>query len=90
MTRAHQHPAGLRQALAGQRKKALGVRADQVLERAAMDLHRVRHASPEGPGQDHRARHEVVRQRNVGRGAIHHGPDGRHVGVEIVAELVVR
>ena len=59
-------------------QEALGVALDDVLERAAVDLHRVGDVVAERAGEDDRAHHEVVGQRDVGpraRGDVADGGD---------------
>ena len=60
-------PPAPSQPLARPGQEALGVALDDVLERAAVDLHRVRDAERlERAAHDRRAHHEVVGQRDVG------------------------
>ena len=59
---------------------------DHVLERAAVDLDRARHA---GAGQDERSHDEVVGQRGVGLDAPGDLPDSRHVALDVGGDLLV-
>ena len=61
---AYEHPARAREALDRERLEAR-VRLDRVLQRAAVDLHRVRDGVTERAGEDRRAHHEVVGERDV-------------------------
>ena len=62
---------------------------DRVLQRAAVDLDRVRDPLGQRPGQDRRSHHQVVGQRHVGAGAVGHLAHGRHVGLQVSRELLV-
>ena len=84
-----------RQALARPGQEALGIALDDVLQRAAVDLHRVGHVAAEPAGEDRRAHDEVVGERHVGPRAradvAHRGDVGLHVGLDLgVAALQQR
>ena len=83
-------PRAPRQPLARVRHEPLGVALDDVLERAAVDLHRVRDAErPERAGEDHRPHDEVVGQRDVGAHALGDLADGGDVALDVALELLV-
>jgi hypothetical protein len=84
-------PRAAREALAGVGQEPLRVALDDVLERAAVDLHRVRRVL-ERAGEDRGPHDEVVGQRDVG---LHPGDDLAHrrdvrgdVGLELVVAAV--
>jgi hypothetical protein len=63
---------------------------DGVLERAAVDLDRVRDAGPrERAGEDQRAHHEVVRERHVRASPRHDLRDRGDVALHVVGDLRV-
>ena len=87
--------ARLRQALPRPGQEALRIALDDVLQRAAVDLHRVGHVAAQPAGEDRRPHDEVVGQRHVGpraRADVAHGGDvGLHVGLDLgVAALQQR
>jgi hypothetical protein len=67
------------------------VRLDRVLQRAAVDLDRVRHARLGQRSREHdRAHHQVVGERHVRPRALGHLADRGHVGLEVAVELRLR
>ena len=89
VARADEHARGAGQPLARGRQEAR-VRLDRVLQRAAVDLHGVRHAGAgQRARQDQRPHHEVVGQRDVrpraGRDFAHRG----HVAIHVARDLFV-
>ena len=85
---ADQHAAGAGEALARERHEALRVALDGELERAAVDLHRVGHAEPlQRAGEDHRAHHQVVGERDVGPHALGHLAHRGHVALQVAVDL---
>ena len=88
VARADEHPAGAGEALARERHEALRVALDGVLERAAVDLDRVGHAEPlQRAGEDHRAHHQVVGERDVGPHALGHLAHRGHVALQVAVDL---
>ena len=89
VARTHEHRPGGRQPLARQAEEALRFGLDGVLQRAAVDLHRVGRGRLERAGEDHRPHHEVVGERQLrGRAGGHLG-DRLDVGLQVVGELLV-
>ena len=89
VARADEHPARGREPLARGGQEAR-VRLDRVLERAAVDLDRVRDAGPrERAREDQRAHHEVVRERDVGPRARDDLADGGDVALDVVVDLLL-
>ena len=86
---ADQNPGGRRQAFPGIPDEAPGVRPHRVLERGAVDLDGVRDRAAERPGQDHRAHHHVVGQRDVGADGGHHVADRADVRRDVPFDLGV-
>jgi hypothetical protein len=86
---ADEHAARPGQALLGIRLEPR-MRLDDVLERAAVDLHRVRHAQPiQRPSEDRRPHDEVVRERDVRPDPLRHLPDRRDVALQVPRDLLV-
>ena len=66
------------------------MRLDRVLERAAVNLHRVGHTgSRQRAGENHRSHDQVVGERDVGPRTRDHIGDGRHVGLDVSVDLFV-
>jgi hypothetical protein len=84
--RADEHAGRPPNALQRIGQEATGVWANRVLERAAMDLHRIGRPPVQAAGQDHGPHHEVVGERHVGRRDV---ADGRHVRLEVVVERIL-
>ena len=87
--RADEHAARAGEALLRVRLEPR-MRLHDVLERAPVDLDRVRDAEAvERPRQDHGPHHQVVRQRHVGRDPLRDLAHGGHVAREIPLHLLV-
>ena len=72
VARAHEHGPRRGQALAGEAEEALRLGLDGVLERAAVDLHRIGDGTVQRPREDHGPHHEVVGERQLGARAVGH------------------
>ncbi len=87
--RADEHAARAGEALLRVRLEPR-MRLHDVLERAPVDLDRVRDAEAvERPREDHGPHHQVVRQRHVGRDPLGDLAHGGHVAREIPLDLLV-
>jgi hypothetical protein len=86
---ADEHGPGAGEPLPGRRQEALRVGLDRVLQRTAVDLHRVGHVAAERAREHERPHHEVVGQGDVGPGARRDVPDGGHVGRDVGGDLLV-
>ena len=78
VARADEDRPRARQALARPGQEARGVALDDVLQGAAVHLHRVGHVAAQPAGEDRRPHDEVVGERHVGPGAradVAHGGD---------------
>jgi hypothetical protein len=89
VVRTDEHAARLRETLAGEREEALGIGLDRVLERAAVNLHGIRHAAAERARQYRRAHHQVVCQRHLRRCAGDDLADGRDVRLDVMGDLAI-
>ena len=92
VARADEHGARAGQPLGGRGQEARAIALDRVLERAAVDLDRVRDLAGQGAREDGRAHDQVVGQRDVGprpRDDVADGGDvGGHVGLDLLLAAV--
>jgi hypothetical protein len=86
---AHEDPRRTADTLERKGQEALRMRADGVLERAAVDLDGIWDPALEAPCQDRGAHNEVIRERDVGTGFGGHPLHRRDVGLDVVSELAI-
>src|SRR4029434_1368591 len=84
MTRTHNYARCAANPLKRVGQKALAVRANGVLQRAAVDFDGIGRPPFKTAREDHGAHHQMVGERDVWR---RDGPDRGDVRVEVVAEL---